>query len=170
MDDVYLQCVQEGAKLRVRIISHGYFQNANCQFPRALREANRYFSVPASSVRLAQTNRGTYFYRVKQPITVLRDEPTIQSPQTSRRISTDVTVPKKRKAPEPSRLPEKVYENEDPDCVICLDMPKEIILSPCGHFCLCKTCSSKLSDVSHQRKCPMCRQVVVSLVTPEMMQ
>lgn len=32
-----LKCVKEGSKLRIKIISDGYLNSANCQFPRALR-------------------------------------------------------------------------------------------------------------------------------------
>ena len=32
---VYLKCVKEGKKLRIRITSPGYNNDANCQFPKA---------------------------------------------------------------------------------------------------------------------------------------
>lgn len=174
-EQVFLKCVQEGSKLRVKIISNGYFQNANCQFPRALREEGRFFSVPPSSVRLCNTG-ATYFYRINKPITILDSEPSINT-NAHREPTLPVSQPstskdsKKRKQPEavnPTRLPAKVYENDSPDCVICLDKPKEVILSPCGHFCLCNSCCSKLGD-NRQRKCPMCRQVIACVVTPDMM-
>ena len=45
---VYLECVREKSKLRVRIISPGYYSDANCQFPRAIRVEGRKYSVPPS--------------------------------------------------------------------------------------------------------------------------
>jgi len=38
------------------------------------------------------------------------------------------------------------------DCVICLDQPKEIMLIPCNHMCVCSKCSQKVTI------CPICRQ------------
>ncbi|CAG9821958.1 unnamed protein product [Phaedon cochleariae] len=37
-------------------------------------------------------------------------------------------------------------------CVVCKTNPKEIILLPCGHVCLCEDCSIDISE-----KCPVCR-------------
>ena len=36
-------------------------------------------------------------------------------------------------------------------CSVCLERPKNIILQPCFHFCLCSKCLIKLD------KCPICR-------------
>lgn len=160
---VFLKCIKQGSKLRIKVISNGYYHDANCQFPRALREEGRYYSVPKSNVRLSNTG-ATYFYRISKDITILDEEPTID---TNLHVEPQLST-RKRKEPEAiSRLPAKIFENDDPDCVICLDRKKEIILSPCGHFCLCNTCCSKLD--TRTRKCPMCRQIITSLVTPEMM-
>mmetsp|Transcript_38868 Transcript_38868/g.50265 ORF Transcript_38868/g.50265 Transcript_38868/m.50265 type:complete len:1237 (-) Transcript_38868:190-3900(-) len=37
------------------------------------------------------------------------------------------------------------------ECVICMDNPKEIVVHPCKHFCLCLNCSTKVTQ------CPMCQ-------------
>jgi len=42
------------------------------------------------------------------------------------------------------------------ECVICMDRVRDIVLYPCGHFCLCVQCSSKIS------KCPLCKQQIRS--------
>ncbi|XP_072943357.1 mitochondrial E3 ubiquitin protein ligase 1 [Epargyreus clarus] len=42
-------------------------------------------------------------------------------------------------------------------CVVCAENPKEVILLPCGHVCLCEDCSDHISD-----KCPICRKDIVS--------
>ena len=39
----------------------------------------------------------------------------------------------------------------DPDCVVCLTEPKQVVLLPCRHFCVCAEC------YSHIDKCPVCR-------------
>lgn len=38
-------------------------------------------------------------------------------------------------------------------CVVCLDEPKRIMLSPCNHLCLCKNCAN--SGILNE--CPVCR-------------
>lgn len=61
---VFLACVKEGGRLRVRITSPGYLHEANCQFSRAIREAGRVYRVAPSCIKLAAGARGKYFYRV----------------------------------------------------------------------------------------------------------
>ncbi|EAN80260.1 UEV domain/Zinc finger, C3HC4 type (RING finger), putative [Trypanosoma equiperdum] len=41
---------------------------------------------------------------------------------------------------------------ENAQCVICFG-PKDTVLVPCGHYCLCVSCASNLSQ------CPVCREV-----------
>lgn len=45
--------------------------------------------------------------------------------------------------------------NADHKCVVCLSNPKEIIVIPCGHVCLCEDCATKINDL-----CPVCRQSI----------
>lgn len=77
-DTVFLECVQEGKKVRVKIISNGYDKRANCQFPRDIRVVGRKFKVPASAIKVASGRGGTFFYRVtKNAITVVEELPQI---------------------------------------------------------------------------------------------
>ncbi|XP_064552480.1 mitochondrial E3 ubiquitin protein ligase 1 [Drosophila montana] len=46
---------------------------------------------------------------------------------------------------------------QDQLCVVCSTNPKEIILLPCGHVCLCEDCAQKI-DIS----CPVCRSKIDS--------
>ena len=39
-------------------------------------------------------------------------------------------------------------------CQICLDKPRDCLLEPCMHFCICTGCVRKLSD----KNCPICRR------------
>lgn len=43
-------------------------------------------------------------------------------------------------------------------CVICLSHPVSFILLPCGHPCLCETCSSTQTLARLHWNCPECRQ------------
>ncbi|XP_001352428.2 mitochondrial E3 ubiquitin protein ligase 1 [Drosophila pseudoobscura] len=47
--------------------------------------------------------------------------------------------------------------SEDQLCVVCVTNPKEIILLPCGHVCLCEDCSPHIAT-----HCPVCRGKIVS--------
>lgn len=57
-----------------------------------------------------------------------------------------------------SLLEKLVFLNETCEatspCTVCLEKPKEILLVPCCHFCLCGSCFSSVS------KCPVCRNEV----------
>jgi len=46
------------------------------------------------------------------------------------------------------------WSKKDRTCVVCLDREREVVLHPCGHYCLCKECSD------HLRQCPICRQQI----------
>ena len=47
-------------------------------------------------------------------------------------------------------------EDEEHLCVVCDDEKKQIILLPCKHMCLCKTCSVRCL-FNTIKDCPMCR-------------
>ncbi|XP_052847282.1 mitochondrial E3 ubiquitin protein ligase 1 [Drosophila gunungcola] len=47
--------------------------------------------------------------------------------------------------------------SQDQLCVVCSTNPKEIILLPCGHVCLCEDCAQKISIT-----CPVCRANIAS--------
>jgi len=139
-NEVYLKCVKEGSKLRIKIISNGYFNNANCRFPRDLREEGRIYSVSSRNVNLIKTSNGTYFYSISKPIQIVfeYEEELIR--------------------------PIKVFESEDePNCIICLDNNKEKICVPCGHYCMCINCISQLSN---PKKCPLCRTIINTTILP----
>ncbi|KAL7066155.1 zinc finger, C3HC4 type domain-containing protein [Cryptosporidium serpentis] len=56
------------------------------------------------------------------------------------------------------------YSQDDP-CVICLTNPKQTILLPCRHACLCIECTNNL--LARNISCPVCRQCVSGLVNIE---
>lgn len=43
-------------------------------------------------------------------------------------------------------------EGHQNPCVVCLDQPQSVVISVCGHMCLCTECAEAVSN-----KCPMCR-------------
>lgn len=55
--------------------------------------------------------------------------------------------------------------SEGKDCLICMSAPKNTILLPCRHICLCSECSLALR--SQTNKCPVCRAKIDSLLRIE---
>jgi hypothetical protein len=45
--------------------------------------------------------------------------------------------------------------------VLCLDAPKDHIIAPCGHQCVCRPCAEKLKEANHAL-CPFCRTPISS--------
>ncbi|KAJ0407462.1 hypothetical protein P43SY_005003 [Pythium insidiosum] len=163
--DVHLRCIRQGGKLRVQIISRGYFNQANCQFPRAIRAEGRVYSVPPSSIRLAQSAKGTYFYRVSQPIKIVDEHSTDEEePANDEAELTTAAKGRGKKRSRPVEKPVKVFDCEDePECVVCLDTDKERICVPCGHYCMCKNCVDLLVS---PKKCPLCRTPIKTTILP----
>jgi hypothetical protein len=147
---VRLRCVTENRKLRVKIVSPGYNQQANCQFPTAIRAEGREFLVPASDIAMVEA-RNKFFYRVK------KDHIAIVDPLTP--ASVIITGL-------------KVYgEEELSECCICYsDSPATVfvILAPCGHYCLCQNCANTLRVRGD--RCPLCRSQISQVVTKEQLQ
>lgn len=81
-EGVELICVREGGKLRIKVVSDGYDQDKNVQFPRAIRaEGARYV------VEKLELSKDGSFYRVMGNISRFAKpgEPDIFIPQTVRR-------------------------------------------------------------------------------------
>lgn len=141
MSFVELVCVKERNKLRVRILTSGYYNNANCQFPRDLRVEGRKFRVNTDHVKLI-TVRGKYFYSVKNKSHI--------------EIVNDISIDLKNF---------KVFEdNKVEDCAICLCNTKDTVFYPCGHYYCCNECSNKLSN------CPICRNTISQKIEKSLIQ
>ena len=136
-DYVYLECVRVRSKLRVRIVSPGYYNDANCMFPRDIRIAGRKYRVPSFNVSLI-TTRGQYYYSVKSGIEVL-DNPMAMRPEEI-----------------------KIFEDTTTDeCAICMVEKKSVIVNPCGHYYMCTACCQSV------RNCPICRGPIQGFLRKE---
>ena len=51
----------------------------------------------------------------------------------------------------------------EPGCVVCMDADRTHAFIPCGHLCVCKGCVDHFNVVDGNGKCPMCKEVVVSI-------
>lgn len=131
---VRLKCIKVGSKLRVRILTPGYFTNANCQFPKDLRVEGRLYDVPVSAVTLVTRNKNFYSITKKSVIKIVSHIDSL----TESFADTKINI--------------KVYEdNASDDCAICMTNEKCMIIVPCGHYYTCATCTSLI------KKCPICR-------------
>jgi hypothetical protein len=145
---ILLKCIAEGRRLRVRILSPGYFSEANCQFPRNIRAEGRLYQVDSSCVTLTSGPAGKYFYRVRGEIKIVDDPTEIQQLDQNTQSQIQVSV-------------ERVYDSGEPECIVCLEDPKTLVMVPCGHYCLCAKCKLKIF------KCPLCRQPIALAVPTE---
>lgn len=134
---IELKCIKEGSKLRIRIITRGYYNHANCQFPRDLREDGLRYKVKADAVKLI-TTRGKWFYSIKkkEDIEIIRNN-------ENEIINTN------------SLKDIKIFEDEkETCCAICMTLDKEVVFYPCGHYHTCTNCSNLVKN------CPMCMKPI----------
>lgn len=136
MTEVYLECIKEHSRLRVRITSPGYNNQANCQFPRDIRVVGRKFKVPSSAISVAGSEGKGFFYRVKRAHV--------------EQIGEEVVI-----------IPDKIFSTGD--CALCLSEVADIVIIPCGHMCMCTGCSKEM-DVNHIKDCPMCRTRITNKI------
>ena len=152
---VYFECVSTGKKLRVRIISPGYNNEANCQFPRDNRRDGAKYSAPISDLSFSQM-RGKFFYRVKKHnikiISGVDELEGLENGMGDMKISID-----------------NIYQDvDDVDCIICMEKEYDVVMVPCGHYCMCHDCANKI--LGSTKKCPICRQQVNMVVTRDKIQ
>ena len=136
---VQLVCIEEGSKLRVRIVSDGYIKTANCQFLREIRMKGRQYLVNPIHIRLI-TRRGKWFYSIqnKNAIQIVSEGFTIEKTLDIKNI--------------------KIYEDDIVECGICMDKEKQIVFYPCGHYYCCSGCSQRV------KLCPICRQTITNYI------
>jgi hypothetical protein len=56
----------------------------------------------------------------------------------------------------PPAAPAPHPDAEETMCVVCFDAPKEYIIVPCGHICVCARCAEQLTK-TRTPMCPVCR-------------
>jgi hypothetical protein len=144
---VYLKCVKEGPKLRVKITSAGYFHDANCRFPRDIRVDGRRYSVPSSAISFSEGSAGKFFYMIKKSGIKIVNGDVEESEGEEKKVL-------------------KIYEDTTVvDCVICMSAGKEVVFAVCGHYCTCEACAIKIKNTT--KKCPICRTAITAIVKRE---
>ena len=53
-------------------------------------------------------------------------------------------------------------DDDGKECIICLTNPKNTIMMPCGHLCVCDECAIPITKSTKQ--CPVCRAAITSTV------
>ena len=143
-DLVRLKCFKVGNRLRIRIISLGYNPDSNCQFPKAIREDGREYTVPKDDITFAESSNHKFFYRIKKNNIKIVE------------VQDDF-----------SGL--KIYGDEkDTDCCICMNLKKDSIFYPCGHYYCCGTCANTLQIM--KGICPICRAVITQIIGHDQLQ
>jgi hypothetical protein len=56
--------------------------------------------------------------------------------------------------PPAARAPQS--DAEETQCVVCFDAPKDHLIVPCGHMCVCEACAEQLTK-TRTPMCPVCR-------------
>ncbi len=140
-EDVHFVCVKVGNRLRIRITSLTYSQEANCQFPRAIRKEGRRYTAPASDVTMSSGSNGKFFYRVRKANIKIIEE-TIK-------VS-------------------KIFEAGNQECVVCMEANYDVVIAPCGHYCMCSVCALTIQRTTGI--CPICRGGIETLVPRDKIQ
>jgi hypothetical protein len=55
-----------------------------------------------------------------------------------------------------------IDDGEGSECLVCLSEPKNTIIMPCGHLCVCSDCGKALHSKAYT--CPICRGNIGSLI------
>jgi len=58
-----------------------------------------------------------------------------------------------------SAVPTAHQDTEETQCVVCFDAPKDHILVPCYHLCVCEACANLLTQMD-KPTCPICRAAI----------
>jgi hypothetical protein len=56
-------------------------------------------------------------------------------------------------------VPPVAIDAEETLCVVCFDAPKDHIIVPCGHQCVCAACAEQLTK-TRTPTCPVCREPI----------
>lgn len=169
MPMVSLQCVAEGSRLRMRILSPGYLSSANCQCPRSIRVAGKFFLADPSAITLASGPGGKFFYRIKPtgiretdgrpPMAATPPQQGASSPQAGATSVTKIVHLTVYGDVDPNGGD---YDEDENECVVCAGAQKDTVFAPCGHYNCCAACANTIFRST--RKCPVCRGALSQVV------
>jgi len=163
-EKITLHCVQERGKLRIRFHSftnangktytNVYNNSYNCQFPRDIREAGRFYEIGKDDLMIVNGGKQP-FYRVrKNGIRIVERGAQVNTTKSSSSTVSPVAVNEIER-------PEQVFEVNE--CVICMEGKPDTIFIPCAHLCSCMECYKGLKK-SGRALCPLCRRTVTDVL------
>lgn len=56
-------------------------------------------------------------------------------------------------------------DDEDVQCAVCMEKPRDTLLRPCGHVAMCLTCAQRMLMHSSQPACVVCRSPIEDLLS-----
>jgi hypothetical protein len=59
----------------------------------------------------------------------------------------------------PPAAPAPHPDDAEDQCVLCFDAPKDHIILPCFHVCVCEACANQLTQME-KPSCPICRTAI----------
>jgi hypothetical protein len=147
---VLLRCVKEKRKLRVKMISsQPFIKGANCQFPNDLRVENMYYIVRISGIKL----KGKFYSVMQRDSIICKTLDILEIKQYVDMIENGTENKSNNK-----KRPETIYGDDDNmECIICMDCAKDSVFSPCGHYMTCSGCAANC------KKCPICRADILTV-------
>ncbi len=74
---------------------------------------------------------------------------------------TEPAPKKKKRSDDVSVIQSMDGDNDENECIICMDSQRSAALLPCGHFKFCYECATKLMK-NKKKECPYCRRAVTS--------
>lgn len=162
---VYMECIREGSKLRIKITSPGFHREANCQCPRNIRVEGMKYSVPSNAISFSEGPGRKFFYRISGASIKPVSDADMPLQQPISKVNKVNKVDKNSKVGKIGKV-DKVFENEaDVDCVICMCNEKDVVFARCGHYVCCEECSMTIFKTS--KKCPICRSRIDGVIKRE---
>ncbi len=72
-------------------------------------------------------------------------------------------MPKTEQSEEARKIEAEHELEEANECKVCMATRREVLLVPCGHFCMCRECAIQLTS-RFNGSCPICRSTILSTV------
>lgn len=54
--------------------------------------------------------------------------------------------------------------NDNDECLVCYEPPKDHMIKPCNHVCLCGECADEYKEFGDDGKCPLCDKQIKDIV------
>jgi hypothetical protein len=131
-----LICKKIADGLNIQIINDLYLDTTKIQLSQTIHSSGQNANIPCNNIRVLIREGVFVTYKLNKldRIKYIDEEKNVTT-------TTDL---------------KKIYEDEGINkCLICLDLEKDTIFYPCGHYYCCDNCAKKIKE------CPVCRNEIV---------